>query len=90
MGEAGFEPAKAEPPDLQSGPFDHSGIPPWSYGPASYCAPDRTTESLVMSAGGHMTGHRIVGLRPCPVELAVGIEPTTSGLQNRSSTVELR
>ncbi len=28
MGEAGFEPAKAEPPDLQSGPFGHSGIPP--------------------------------------------------------------
>ena len=28
MGEAGFEPAKAEPPDLQSGPFGRSGIPP--------------------------------------------------------------
>ena len=28
LGEAGFEPAKAEPPDLQSGPFGHSGIPP--------------------------------------------------------------
>ncbi len=28
VGEAGFEPAKAEPPDLQSGPFDRSGIPP--------------------------------------------------------------
>lgn len=28
VGEAGFEPAKAEPPDLQSGPFGHSGIPP--------------------------------------------------------------
>ncbi len=25
---AGFEPAKAKPPDLQSGPFVHSGIPP--------------------------------------------------------------
>lgn len=25
---AGFEPAKALPPDLQSGPFGHSGIPP--------------------------------------------------------------
>ena len=30
MGEAGFEPAKAEPPDLQSGPFGRSGIPPQS------------------------------------------------------------
>lgn len=28
MAGAGFEPAKAEPPDLQSGPFGHSGIPP--------------------------------------------------------------
>ena len=25
--EAGFEPAKVLPPDLQSGPFDHSGTP---------------------------------------------------------------
>jgi hypothetical protein len=25
---AGFEPAKAEPSDLQSDPFDHSGTPP--------------------------------------------------------------
>ena len=29
VGEAGFEPAKAEPPDLQSGPFGRSGIPPF-------------------------------------------------------------
>ena len=28
MGGAGFEPAKASPPDLQSGPFGRSGIPP--------------------------------------------------------------
>ena len=28
MGAAGFEPAKAEPPDLQSGPFGHSGTRP--------------------------------------------------------------
>ena len=28
VGEAGFEPAKAEPSDLQSDPFDRSGIPP--------------------------------------------------------------
>ena len=30
VGEAGFEPAKAEPSDLQSDPFDRSGIPPWT------------------------------------------------------------
>jgi len=28
MGGAGFEPAKAMPPDLQSGPFNHLGIHP--------------------------------------------------------------
>ncbi len=28
MGGAGFEPAKAVPPDLQSGPFSHLGIHP--------------------------------------------------------------
>ena len=29
--ERGFEPLKAEPADLQSAPFDHSGTPPlWS------------------------------------------------------------
>ena len=28
MAGAGFEPAKAEPRDLQSRPFDRSGIPP--------------------------------------------------------------
>src|ERR1700730_15545873 len=65
MGEAGFEPAKAEPPDLQSGPFDHSGIPPWSYAPspdhrhwaldAGHSTPERTTEFHPTSAGGHMT-----------------------------------
>ncbi len=27
----GFEPPKAEPSDLQSDPFDHSGTPPQSY-----------------------------------------------------------
>ncbi len=28
MEAGGFEPPKAEPPDLQSGPFDRSGTPP--------------------------------------------------------------
>ncbi len=53
MGEVGFEPTKAEPPDLQSGPFDHSGIPPRSYGPATFVTPVRTTECHSTSAGGH-------------------------------------
>jgi len=33
MGGAGFEPAKALPPDLQSGPFSHLGIHPDRLGP---------------------------------------------------------
>src|SRR6266566_5238061 len=28
LGAEGFEPSKAEPPDLQSGPFDHFGTRP--------------------------------------------------------------
>lgn len=28
---AGFEPAKAEPADLQSAPFGHSGTPPTNF-----------------------------------------------------------
>src|SRR5436305_7095685 len=34
MGGAGFEPAKALPPDLQSGPFSHLGIHPVSDDPS--------------------------------------------------------
>ena len=30
VGEGGFEPPKAVPADLQSVPFGHSGIPPYS------------------------------------------------------------
>ena len=60
MAGAGFEPAKAEPPDLQSGPFGHSGIPPKCLATAEFR------------------------------KLAVGFEPTTTGLQNRYSAVELR
>ena len=33
MGEAGFEPAKALPPDLQSGPVGRLGIPPCVHKP---------------------------------------------------------
>ena len=33
VGEGGFEPPKALPADLQSVPFGHSGIPPYSLAP---------------------------------------------------------
>ena len=34
----GFEPTKAKPPDLQSGPFDRSGTPPQTlqFAPAAF------------------------------------------------------
>ena len=64
MGGAGFEPAKAMPPDLQSGPFSHLGIHPVSddprASPKAEAQPDRP-------------------------ELAVRVELTTAGLQNRCS-----
>src|SRR5690242_9519507 len=92
VGEVGFEPTKAEPPDLQSGPFDHSGIPPGLSRPGPvrlFSAPRAGTcngISFCVSRGAH-DSHRH---QPCPGELAAGFEPATSGLQNRSSAVELR
>ena len=48
MGGAGFEPAKAMPPDLQSGPFSHLGIHPVSDDP-SRC---RSSRPVTPSAEG--------------------------------------
>ncbi|SLM27794.1 conserved hypothetical protein [Desulfamplus magnetovallimortis] len=43
----GFEPPKAEPSDLQSDPFDHSGTPPdFFYGADT---PNRTEDILITS-----------------------------------------
>ena len=39
MGAEGFEPSKAEPPDLQSGPFDHFGTRPDSLGSGAESIP---------------------------------------------------
>ena len=75
MGEAGFEPAKAEPPDLQSGPFGRSGIPP------DMCRSEEETLGDSSNPGPvTLESSSIVVM-----ELAVGLEPTTPGLQNRSS-----
>ena len=46
VGEAGFEPAKAVPPDLQSGPFGRSGIPPVFH--PFVCLPDPRTPNCVL------------------------------------------
>src|SRR5271157_1775625 len=75
MGGAGFEPAKAVPPDLQSGPFGRLGIHP-SWVLSSAC-PD-----LFQPGPGHAAIHALF----CSTELAVRLELTTYGLQNRCST----
>ena len=43
----GFEPPKAEPTDLQSVPFDHSGTPPFKRTGAD--TPIRTEDILITS-----------------------------------------
>jgi hypothetical protein len=71
----GFEPPKAEPTDLQSVPFGHSGTPPGEW------SENRQTFFILL-------------LSLCKelflMELAIGLEPTTTSLQVRSSTIELR
>src|SRR4029077_3353023 len=71
MGGAGFEPAKALPPDLQSGPFSHSGIHPVS-----------SSRRAVFRSGASGSGRPRRG-RVRGQELAVRLELTTVGLQNR-------
>ena len=70
MGAVGFEPTKAEPPDLQSGPFGRLGIHPH---------PD-DRRGVVR---GHSSRGPAWGL--AANELAVRVELTTVGLQNRCS-----
>ena len=131
MAGAGFEPAKAEPPDLQSGPFGHSGIPPKCLATAErqpilqiafyklqilVSKTNSTTNTLEpvkplqqqslniplqnipnTRKAFQMTLRRISKLPRQRTtksteyrKLAVGFEPTTTGLQNRYSAVELR
>ena len=47
MGEGGFEPPKALPADLQSVPFGHSGIPPYSFGSRGAGGRTRTPDLLI-------------------------------------------
>ena len=89
MGRAGFEPAKAEPPDLQSGPFGRLGICPRNEIYAGESAPEVTLWRF--PSARIPDGMSRAGTLGCEtVELAVGIEPTTSRLQIRCSAVELR
>ena len=47
VGEGGFEPPKALPADLQSVPFGHSGIPPYSIAPCGAGGRTRTPDLLI-------------------------------------------
>ena len=47
VGEGGFEPPKALPADLQSVPFGHSGIPPYSIAPRGAGGRTRTPDLLI-------------------------------------------
>ena len=47
VGEGGFEPPKALPADLQSVPFGHSGIPPYSIAPYGAGGRTRTPDLLI-------------------------------------------
>ena len=53
VGEAGFEPAKAEPSDLQSDPFGRSGIPPPGIPESGGTAP--TSGAAPQTAGARTT-----------------------------------
>jgi hypothetical protein len=125
MGDVGFEPTKAEPPDLQSGPFDHSGNPPTSIPRPNLNSDSGTREPVYRLAGPGTSINSIatqsdshsdrqpslsaekqtppknwpepprrrirsLTLHLSQPELAVGVEPTTPGLQNRCSAIELR
>ena len=76
MGGAGFEPAKAVPPDLQSGPFGRLGIhPSWIL----------SSPRASLSCHGDALEHPGDRHPPRQAELAVRLELTTYGLQNRCS-----
>ena len=47
VGEGGFEPPKALPADLQSVPFGHSGIPPYSFSHGGAGGRTRTPDLLI-------------------------------------------
>ena len=56
---AGFEPAKAEPSDLQSDPFSHSGTPPGN----GASGQNRTADTRIFSPLLYRLSYR--GMRVC-------------------------
>ena len=70
---------EAEATGLQPVPFGHLGTCPWQrFAILLLLAPESDSPLLNNPLARALS------------ELAVGVEPTTPGLQNRSSTVELR
>jgi hypothetical protein len=66
VGEAGFEPAKAEPSDLQSDPFDRSGNSPlhsW-WLPVTKAAVSRSSSHLPTNFGGQCLSRPAEGVAP--------------------------
>ena len=81
VGGAGFEPAKAMPPDLQSGPVDRLGIRPSGRRRTRVPDPDVSPALAPRAAQGDTEPGRIVPSAAKPVsamELAEGVEPTTA------------
>ena len=80
MGGAGFEPAKAVPPDLQSGPFGRLGIHPLGARFPSFLPVYRNALPILPKGNFPETlqASRIT-------ELAERLELSTLGLQNRCS-----
>ena len=62
----GFEPTKAEPSDLQSDPFDHSGTPP-----------SRVRHNREIGAGGqHLQAKRAIFFAPVQSLVIIDIPPS--------------
>ena len=66
VGGAGFEPAKAEPTDLQSVPFDRSGNPPVQHLKHFWCLLPTSKKSLWRGSNPRPTVYKTVAL---PTEL---------------------
>jgi hypothetical protein len=86
----GFEPPKAEPSDLQSDPFGHSGTPPKNKPPILLENRDAVNRAHAETAPGlaQRRGHCAAAMRRHTRNLVPekGVEPSTFALQVRCST----
>ena len=77
VGEGGFEPPKALPADLQSVPFGHSGIPPYSFVCGGAGGRTRTPDLLITNQLLYQLSYTS---RPC------GIDTTNRPLEYNSKS----